>query len=216
MKVLKTNASSSKTTAEIDPFDGISVPASARKQIAEVIGEFLVEQTQMKLGDSESPVEGYGRFQDLSEAYADHKKEEIGHDDPNLEFSGKMRDALTFKTRADGTIEIGVFGSQATKADGHNNLSGESRLPTRRFIPGEGESYDSEITQQVEELIADMVGEQHEFERDDFEDVENKSGLYSVLTQAFDGFTRSEIRMAVLRNDKLVRMLDSLELLELL
>lgn len=215
MKTTKTNTTSNRTTAEIDLFDDVSVPKSAREQVAQAVGEFLIEQTQIKLAQGESPIEGYGKFKRLSKEYAAHKVDEGGSSIPDLESSGEMRDQLTFKTTAKG-IEIGVIGPSAPKADGHNNLSGASDLPLRRFIPDVGETYKGEISRQVKEIITDIVGEQHEFEKDDFEDVETKAGLYAILTQGFEGFTRSEIRTAVLRNEDLLKILGELDLLDLL
>ena len=215
MKTTKTNTTSNRTTAEIDLFDDIVVPKAAREEVAQAVGEFLLEQTQIKLAQGESPIQGYGKFKKLSKEYAAIKQDEVGNTDPNLESSGEMRDQLTFKTTPKG-IEIGVIGPSAKKADGHNNLSGESELPTRRFLPDVGETYKPEIQRQVKEIIQDIVGEHHEFERGDFEDVETKAGLYAILTQGFEGFSRSEIRLAVLRNDRLVRILGELDLLDLL
>lgn len=215
MKVTKTNSTGSRTTSEINLFDDVDVPRSAREEIAQAVGEFLIEQTQVKLAQGQSPIQGHGKFRKLSKEYAALKMDEVGNAEPNLEASGEMRDELTFRTTANG-IEIGVIGPSAPKADGHCNLSGESQLPTRRFLPDVGEAYDSEIQTQVKEIIADILGEQHKFEAVDFEAVETKSQLYAILTQGFPDWTRSEIRATVLRNSDLVRILGRMELLELL
>lgn len=49
-----------------------------------------------------------------------------------------MLDAMTVKA-ANGKITVEISGKQGDKADGHNNHSGDSQLPLRRFIPKEGE-----------------------------------------------------------------------------
>jgi hypothetical protein len=48
-----------------------------------------------------------------------------------------------------------VLSSDSDKADGHNNHSGESELPIRRFIPKaeDGETYKREILSEINAIL---------------------------------------------------------------
>lgn len=216
MKVVKTNATSARTTTELELFDEINIrDPQARAEAKRQVGEYLLEAIQQAAGHQESPVEGEGKFKKLSKDYAERKKDEVGNTLSNQELEGDMLSALAYRETSKG-IELGYFGEEAPKADGHNNFSGKSKLPTRRTIPGEGQTFISEIQSNVRQIIANAAADATEFSRSDFEDVETKKGLYDVLAQVFDGLTRSEIRTAVLGNDPLIRLLDDLDLLDLL
>jgi hypothetical protein len=110
-----------------------------------------------------------------------------------------MLDSLDFRVTDEG-IEFGVFGSAAPRADGHNNLSGESRIPTRQFIPKEGEGFISSIEKEVARIIADATAVDPELATDFLEQVESPSELYTILGAAFNLDSRTEIRAAVLRS----------------
>ena len=76
----------------------------------------------------------------------------------NLELSGDMLDSLEFRVK--GTkIEVGIWGSEADKADGHNNFSGDSKLPERKFIPNgsNGETFRPDIRQEVDSILEGYV-----------------------------------------------------------
>ena len=98
-----------------------------------------------------SPVAGEAPWVKLDKEYA--KEEHAGNRTPTLNATGKLRDALQFRTNDKG-IEIGIMHkSQQAKADGHNNFSGESRLPRRRFIPTSRQDYKSEIMAGVDRIL---------------------------------------------------------------
>lgn len=113
-------------------------------------GQFVVEEILRSVSDGDSPVEGRGAFEKLNKEYA--KAEKGGNTNPNLELDGDMLDALEFK-ETDAGIEVGIFkSSEVPKADGHNNFSGKSKLPTRRFIPKGSEKFDDSIQDELSEI----------------------------------------------------------------
>ena len=150
------------------------------------------------MASQRSPVTGE-RFAALS---PDYRAKKTGSGLPgiaNLEESGDMLDSLDYRITRDG-IEFGVFGADAPKADGHNNLSGESLLPTRQFIPAEGEGFTSDIEKEVARIIADATAVSPDDAEDLLEVVDSSSSLYDVLRGAFNLESRAEIRSAVLRS----------------
>ncbi len=216
MKVVRTNATSSRTTSEIDLFDEVEIrDPEARAKAKRDVGEYLLEAIQQAVGGQESPVSGEGKFKKLSKEYAARKMDEVGNKDPNLELYGDMLNALNFRETSSG-IELGYFGKEAPKADGHNNFSGESKIPQRRHLPDTGQGFTTDIEDNVRQIIANAVADTVSFDRSDFEDVETKRDLYEVLAKVFDGLTRYEIRTAVLGNQTLIDLLEELELLDLL
>jgi hypothetical protein len=127
---------------------------------------------------------------------------------PNLELEGDMLGALTYEAKKDG-IEIGVFGAEAPKADGHNNFSGESNLPERRFLPAEGETFRSSIQKEVDAIVQDAIAEDAEIVEDEFNDVESSSAFYDVLMKQIGVESRGEARSTVLRTPKWFNFISS-------
>jgi hypothetical protein len=155
------------------------------------------------------------KFQPLSKEYKKKKQEEGLEGVPNLEESGDMLDSLDFKVTRDG-IEIGIFGKDAPKADGHNNLSGDSILPERRFIPAIGEGFTTSIEKEVDRIIADAMAEESKPSKQELDSIETKSGLYNYLSEVFGLTSRSELRLVVLRSDAWLDALSDADLLDLL
>lgn len=179
------------------------------------MGEALKDATLIAVAAQQSPIAGHGAFKKLSKSYAAKKRESGADPVPNLEFDGNMLSALDVRS-VGNHLEIGVFGSEAPKADGHNDLSGSSRIPTRRFIPDEGEAYKPSIQQEIDEIINEVLAENAGISEDSFSGVETSSELYAVLQEALPGLLRSEVRSAVLSNSKLSRLLMDLDLFDLL
>jgi hypothetical protein len=128
-----------------------------------------------------------------------------------------MLDQLDFKVTEDGII-IGVFGDAAPRADGHNNLSGDSQIPTRRFIPDVGESFRSGIEKEVDAILSDAVGEditEEQFESA-VEGVETSSELYDRLGAILNLTSRAEIRATVFRSPMLFNLIGLYDLDDLL
>jgi|18_taG_2_1085343.scaffolds.fasta_scaffold00339_23 hypothetical protein len=108
----------------------------------------------LNLGDGKSPVANRGSFKKLNKEYA--KEEKGGDTNPNLDLDGDLLNALTSKNKKGDKIEIGIFkAGEQGKADGHNNFSGKSTLPTRRFIPSEREKFKKSITVGIKQIIND-------------------------------------------------------------
>lgn len=214
MKVIKNTTTKGETSASIDLFEGLDLPKKVRDQVSEEVGQYLVEQTLMDVNDSKSPVEGYGSFPALtSKEYKAKKKLEVGSTKPDLQLSGETLNEFSFKVTSEG-IKIGVFGDRAPVADGHNNLSGKSELPLRRFIPGEGENYSSNVQREVERIIADTLAENEVIEAKDLADVNSKGALYDILGDRLGLSSRSEIRLAVFRNQDLLDLLREEDLID--
>jgi len=215
MKVIGKKISESETSVEIDLFENRALPLKVKKRIQEDVGNFLVEQTLISMNEKKSPVQGEGGFQPLSKLYKKKKLEEVGSGEANLEFDGVMKDELEFHPTKTG-IEIGVYGERAGAADGHNNLSGKSQLPTRRFLPDEGQSYKKPLQTEVDRIIADAIADEMGFKKSDFKGIETKKELYDKLAEIFGDLTRSELNLAVFRSEDLTGILDDLDLLGLL
>jgi hypothetical protein len=128
------------------------VPTSQKAKVKNDVGEFVVNEILRFVETGNSPVEGRGKFKSLNPEYAENEKG--GNRTPNLELQGDMLDSLTHQNRSGDSIEIGIWGKEAPKADGHNNFSGESRLPVRRFIPDEDEAFKANIQAGIRDIIA--------------------------------------------------------------
>jgi hypothetical protein len=206
--------SDSETASVIDVVLEREVSVETRRKINEAVGDYIQEQTLLYLADAKSPVSGE-RFSSLNSEYAKLKSEAGGTPIANLEATGNMLQSLNVDASEDGII-IGVFGGEAPKADGHNNLSGQSELPQRRFLPDVGQKYKREILNGAKEIINDILADDVPISSDDLAGVESTAALYDVLGEAFGLTSRAAISRAVLANDKLREMLAELDLLDLL
>lgn len=213
MEVIQTEATETKTASRIN-LEIDHLPADLQEQVKERVGEFLVEQTLLAVGGSKSPVASES-FPALSPHYKAVKEAEGGTPVPNLELHGNMLSALDFHKTAEG-IEIGVFGKEAPKADGHNNFSGDSSLPQRRFLPDVGQEYRPSIQNEIDKIITDALATSIQFQPSDFSAVTTEAELYDVLAEQFPGMSRAEIRGAVIRSPSLFSMLDDEGLVGLL
>lgn len=129
------------------------MPRNRHSQIKKDVGEFIISEMLLALSDGKSPVSGH-KFKKLNKQYASEMKD--GDTTPNLELEGDLLDALISKNRAGDKIEVGVFKKKEQgKADGHNNFSGNSNLPTRRFIPNESEKFKRHINNGIKQIISD-------------------------------------------------------------
>lgn len=212
--VTKTNATNKKTSSELDLFSDVDVPRSARSKIKNEVGELLKDQILLAVGNTRSPISGEG-WPSLSKDYRKFKQSQNLPGKANMEFSGDMLDNLEFRETSKG-IEIGVFGPDAKKADGHNNFSGQSDLPQRRFLPGEGQRFKRDIQSRIDQIIADAVSERSRINRSRLQGISTKSGLFELLESEFQGLSRSQIRSAILSNDRLLQLFESLNLLRFL
>lgn len=150
-----------KVSYKFDPFKltGISKPVGAsKKEILKEIADFTLDKTLELVSETNSPVQGHGKFKRLKKKYAKQKSAQGGVPIPNLELKGDMLTALKAPVR-DDKIEIGVFkGSEALKADNHNKVSAKSKktpVPMRRFIPSskEKETFKKPIVDGMKRII---------------------------------------------------------------
>lgn len=191
------------------------LPQEIQTKIKRDVGDFLRESVLSSLRKAETPVQGED-WPALSREYKKLKKSEGLPPEANMELEGDMLDSLDYQETDDG-IELGFFGKEAWKADGHLKFSGaENNTPQRRFLPDEGQEFDSSITRKTEQIIADAIAANTEFDKSDFEDVSTKSELYDLLGEYFDGMSRAEIKAAVARSATLAALFDDLDLWDLL
>lgn len=138
------------------PLDLSKVPMGQRKQAKQEVGNFVVNEILRFVEQGNSPVKNLGKFKQLTEKYAQENKG--GNRTPNLELFGDMLDSLTSRNRKDG-VEVGIFArSEVPKADGHNNFSGDSKLPQRRFIPEENQTFKRRITSGIKDIVQSFEG----------------------------------------------------------
>ena len=137
------------------------VPESQKSLVLDDVGEFLVTSILRKVSEGKSPVDGFGSFEKLNKKYA--KDFKSGDRTPNLELTGDLLDSLEYRASGE-ELEIGYFDNASEKtlgkADGHNNFSGKSQLPTRRYIPKGDETFISSIQNEIENIVS-------EYERDE-------------------------------------------------
>lgn len=210
MKILKTKASSKELSTTIDLSNELAgLSKSDRSRAIEEIGEFLVEQTLVNAQESESLVKGEKIPALTSKQYKLKKRAEVGNAKANMELTGEMLDSVDFKASG-STITIGVYGDAALRADGHNNFSGKSSLPKRRIFPDEGQEYKSVIQKEIVRIASDYKSEKVKAKA--FEDISTKSELYDQLGKQLGLSSKSEIKLAVLRNQSLLALLEELEL----
>ena len=212
MKVIRTTATKSETSSTLDLFEGRSLTEDTKNKVREEVGAYLVEQSLVAISEVKSPVAGESIPALAKGPYRKKKLEELGNSSADLQNSGETLDALDWKPTAKG-IKIGVFGDRAPVADGHNNFSGKSDLPRRRFLPGEDQNYRAGIQKEVDRIVADAVGEQARFLRGDFMGVGSRSELFQVIESKIGPLSKTEMKLFIYRNEKLFGILDSLNLL---
>lgn len=147
-----------KVAYKFDPFELVgkdkdNFSRSQRNQILEQVGDYVVSSVLDDCDSSRSPVTGRG-FKKLSQTYAKKKKAQVGTTAANLKLDGDLLGSLEVK-KSGGMLTLTVGSDQQGKADGHNNFSGDSNLPTRKFIPNdsEGETFRPGIRQGIREII---------------------------------------------------------------
>lgn len=214
LKVIGKTVSDFDTSVDIDLFQGQKLPKRIKVAVNEAVGNYIVEQTLISMEQLKSPVQGGGSFAKLSPDYAKLKKKEVGDTRPNLEAKGDMKDQIDL--HATDILTIGVFGDRAGAADGHNNLSGKSKLPTRQFLPHEGETYKRQMLTEIERIKADIIAEESTFKSSQFKNVQTSKALYDKLSSILYLTTRAEINLAVLRNAELEAFLNDEGLFDLL
>lgn len=216
MKTIKAEASASRTGSVLDLSEELAgLTKAQKKELLDQVGELLVDQTLQSLADQRSPLSGYGKFKKLSDHYAEFKKEVTGSTDANLDLHGDMIRDLDFRILNENQIQIAVYGDSAAKADGHNNISGDSSLPLRRFLPDEGESYNNTIKALVKELVTSYRADNLDASSKELKEVTSSAELYAILKKSFPSSTKSQIRESVMGSE-FAEKLDRFDLLGLL
>jgi hypothetical protein len=145
-------AISLKRISKLVDLDLSDIPKNKQKTVKKEVGEYIIDEILSFVSEGKSPVIGEKTtFKKLNTDYA--KAEKNGDRNPDLELLGDMLDSLTFKNTKKG-IEVGIFkANEVPKADGHNNFSGKSTLPTRRFIPKGGQKFRRSIQSGIDSIL---------------------------------------------------------------
>ncbi len=216
MKVIKSQGTKTRTSSEIDLFsDNPSISEDTKARVTDRVGMFLVEQILSSVATQQSPVEGEA-WPTLSSEYRKYKKSQGATPVANMELTGDMLNSLTYRPTAKG-VEVGVFGSEAPKADGHNKFSGlENNTPQRRFLPGEGQEFRGGIQSEVDAIIAEEVLKDLELTPFELKSIDSSAELYEVFSEKLPGYSSAEIKDAILANPDLLDQLNEFDLLEYL
>lgn len=129
------------------------ITITKRKQIESEVKDIVLTEVIEKIGEGVSPVTGR-KFKKLSKDYLIKKEELGGTPEANLELFGDLKNSLRVKKKGDELI-LTVLSDQQPKADGHNNFSGKSSLPERKFIPNakKGETFSRDIRDTIKSFI---------------------------------------------------------------
>lgn len=143
---------------EFNPLADREVPRSKASEAREAVKEFVLEKVKEYVDKGVSPVDGE-KWAGLSPKYKKLKRGAIGSSKADLQLTGEMLEALDIRVKGNKLTILVNDNSQAGKSDGHNNHSGKSELPLRRFIPEEGEGFVSEIEDGIDEIISEFEEE---------------------------------------------------------
>lgn len=201
IKITKTTVKDSEISSEIN----LNMPAGLTKRqqntIKDEAGELLIDTILGKVGQAKSPFRGES-WPGLSEEYKKIKKADGRGTKANLELSGDMLDALEFKRTKDG-IKLQVTGTEAPKADGHNNFSGKSNLPTRKFLPQEGDKFVGSIDGNIRSIISDQVTKSMKIKKSDLRGITTKRQLNKFLREEFPTVSVADVKDSILIDDDL-------------
>jgi len=146
---------------DLEEYGYDEVPDERKQDAKEEVADYLLNETLRFLSKGTSPVKGEGRFRILNQKYA--KNEKGGVRTANLELEGDLKDSLISKPADGSFIKYGHKGTQVPKADGHNQLSEKAQTwavssghPKRRYIPNDGQTFVSEITNEIRAIINDF------------------------------------------------------------
>lgn len=216
IKVTKSKVSSNKIASEIDIFDGVNLTKESKRRVAEDVSDLLKTTILEEVSKGKSPLSGLS-WPKLNPSYKKFKESQNLPGKANLEFTGQMLDDFDVVAKGSGTIELNVTGKKSvSKADGHNNFSGESDLPLRRFLPKEENKFKKNIEQQINDIVAKAVSENLKLSRRKFSNVKSKAAFFGVLKELFPGFSNTQISDAIISNEDLLDEFTSLGLVKFL
>lgn len=157
IRVTRLPIQGNKIYFEFDPFElcGLDEPTEGVDEMRQALADLVLEETLNAVGQSKSPVAGETWKASLSPGYKKFKSKFSSVLRANMELHGDMLDKLECVVNRAGNLELRITGkSESAKADGHNNHSGESVLPQRRFIPDDGQTFRRNIIQKMKSVIA--------------------------------------------------------------
>lgn len=208
IEITKTKVSKSEISSEIDLDLPPKLSQSAGNKVKDEAGELIIGTILLRVGKAKSPIQGES-WPGLDPEYKKLKKREGRGTKANLEFSGDMLDALTFK-RTDKGIKLAIGGAQAPKADGHNNFSGRSKLPRRKFLPEEGDKFVSNLNRELNQIVSEAVVSARKLKSRDLRNITTKSALNAFLKDEFEGLTVREAKSAILVDEDLRDLFDDI------
>lgn len=211
MKVKTTIANRNRLTSELDLFSDEDIPEETKEEVRNEVGNFLREQILLSVADSATPISGGAFKSSLSKKYRAAKEADNLPGIANLELTGEMLDSLDFRSTNAG-IELGVFGRAALRADGHNNFTGESRLPLRQFLPKVGQNFKRSIASEVDKIIRDKKAEGLNVSRRTFATVQDREQLWDLLRELLPGMSRVKIVETVTRSQEIFGLLNEFNL----
>lgn len=136
------------------------LPKEIRAQAKAEVADYLKNEILRSVSSGRSPVQGEGRFQRLSDDYAENQKGGVRLS--NLELEGDLLNDFDVKPTRGSNLRIGHTGNEVPKADGHNQLSTKAKtwaadknFPRRRYIPDDNQKF----TRRIERGIRDIIGE---------------------------------------------------------
>lgn len=150
-----------KVKYDFNPFGSnyanVKVSGDKRKEILEDLKDFIKVRILEDVGEGISPVTGK-QWAGLSKEYKKKKAKEAGNTKANLELFGEMLDSLDVIDFGNG-LRVTVSDDQMAKADGHNNFSGKSKLPERKFIPNAkaGEDFSKELKKEIIDIVESQI-----------------------------------------------------------
>jgi len=209
IEITKTKVNKSEISSEIDLDLPSNLSSSKEKQVKDDIGELIIDTILARVGKSKSPIQGHGNFDALSPDYKEEKQGQGRGGKANLELSGDMLDELAFK-RTEKGIKLMIEGAVAPRADGHNNFSGKSKLPLRRFLPAEGEKFINSLDKEINKIVNEAVVSARKLKKRDLTNINTKSALRAFLKDEFEGLTIREAKSAILIDESLRELFDDI------
>lgn len=152
-----------KLAYEFDPFELADVEppknSARRAQAKEDIADFVLTEVLSACAEGRSPVSGGQWKRSLSKEYREKKLQTSGVGYANMELTGDMLDALEVAQRRGNKLSLQIDGAEGDKADGHNNFTGRSELPTRQFIPTRGQQFKRDIIEGIRRIAEEYSDE---------------------------------------------------------
>lgn len=129
------------------------IPKTKQNAALRQLKDFILTEVTERMSNGLSPVTGK-KFKKLSKDYLEKKVSEGGAPEANLELQGDLKDSLRVYQRGE-TLVLTVLSKEQPKADGHNNFSGKSKIPERKFIPNraQNESFSSSFKREIKEFL---------------------------------------------------------------